>query len=44
MIASRIVVYGAKKLMDKDIFLVMVKNTLLLWVFAIMFLCFDVKG
>ena len=33
MITSRrsIFVYGAKKLMDNDIFLVMVKNTVLLW-------------
>ena len=27
----RSIVYGAKKLMDNDNFLVMVKNTVLLW-------------
>ena len=27
----RIIVYGAKKLMDNDIFQLMVKNTVLLW-------------
>ena len=32
MVASiRMIVYGAKKLMDNDIFQVMVKNTALLW-------------
>ena len=29
--SRRIIVYGAKKLMDNDIFQVMVKNTVLLW-------------
>ena len=31
MTTSRSIVYGAKKLMDNDIFLVMMKNTVLLW-------------
>ena len=31
IINRRIIIYGAKKFMDNDIFLVMVKNTDLLW-------------
>ena len=45
MITSRsIIVYGAKKMMDNDIFRVfyMVKNTVLLWLLQLCF-CFDVK-
>ena len=44
MITSReIIVYGAMTLTDNDTFLVMVKNTVLLLLLQIMFLCFDVN-
>ena len=43
IIKRRRIVYGAKKLMDNNIFLVMVKNTVSVVVISIMFLCFGDK-